>query len=135
MGIRCEVCDNFLSVFQLSRLCDNCYKVRTIAKCYSSEEVLDCLEQNFKVDYIKRTKSLPTILEEEGVDAVYKRSNTEQSSYKKPDAYKNVSATATAEPVASNDMVFNEQFRKELEDKVVKSIETRQQKHKKNKSH
>ncbi len=122
MGIRCEVCDNFLSVFQLSRLCDNCYKVRTIAKCYSSEEVLDCLEQNFKVDYIKRSKSLPTIKED-------------NEDFKKPDAYKNVSATATAEPVAYNDTIITEDFKKELENKVVKSIETRQQKHKKNKSH
>jgi len=118
MGIRCEVCDNFLSVFQLSRLCEDCYKVRTIAKCYSSSEVLDCLEKTFKVDYMKRTKSLPTIVEE---------------TLEKPSAYKNVN---TSVPVAANDVVINtEQFRKELEDKVVKQIETRQQKHKKNKSH
>lgn len=118
MGIRCEVCDSFLSVFQLSRLCDNCYKVRTIAKCYSSEEVLDCLEKNFKVDYIKRAKSLPTIKED-------------NEDFKKPDAYKNLSSSA---PAAYNDNVISENFKKELEDKVVKSIETRQQRHRKNKS-
>lgn len=113
MGIRCEVCDNYLSVFQLSRLCEYCYKVRTIAKCYSSEEVLDCLEKNFKVDYMTRSKSLPTINEEK---------------LEKPSAYKNVN---TSVPIPSNETIIPENFRKELEDKVVKQIETRQQKHKK----
>jgi len=108
MGIRCEVCDNFLSVFQLSRLCEDCYKVRTIAKCYSSEEVLDCLEKTFKVNYLTRSKSLPTI---------------EEDKLEKPSAYKNVN---TSVPVASNDVVLDDNFRKELEDKVVKQIETRQ---------
>lgn len=109
MGIRCEVCDSFLNIFQLSRLCEDCYKIRTITKCYSSSEVLDCLEKNFKVDYLIRTKSLPDIKEED-------------------------EERPKSTPVASNDIVLNDKFKKELEEKVIRQIETRNSK-KKNKSH
>jgi len=79
MGFRCELCDDFLSVFQLSRLCENCYKVRTIIKCYDSAKILDCLETNFIVDYenkttlkkitkTKSTGSLSTIKEESKIE-------------------------------------------------------------------
>ena len=46
---RCELCDNGLFLFQSSRLCESCYKIRTIIKCYTTEEILNCLEDNFKV--------------------------------------------------------------------------------------
>ena len=51
MGFRCELCDAFLPVIQLSRLCPTCYTIRTIVKCYEADKILDCLNKNFKVDY------------------------------------------------------------------------------------
>jgi hypothetical protein len=62
---RCELCDSFLSLFQLSHLCENCYKIRTIIKCYNSPEILDCLENNFKIEYRAKSAPLPTIPEDE----------------------------------------------------------------------
>lgn len=53
MGWRCDLCDDTLPIFQLSRLCPTCYKVRTIVKCYDCDTILDCLEKTFKVDYKK----------------------------------------------------------------------------------
>lgn len=47
MGFRCELCDEFLNIFQFSHLCDKCYRIRTITKCYSAETILNCLENNF----------------------------------------------------------------------------------------
>ena len=49
MVFRCELCDSFLSVFQFSHLCENCYKIRTIVKCYDEAKVLESLEDNFLV--------------------------------------------------------------------------------------
>jgi GH43 family beta-xylosidase len=49
MGIRCEVCDDFLNIFQLSKLCDNCYKIRTIVKVYNSNVILKHLENHFLI--------------------------------------------------------------------------------------
>ena len=49
MGIRCEVCDEFLNIFQLSKLCITCYKIRTIVKAYNSSVILKHLENNFLV--------------------------------------------------------------------------------------
>lgn len=49
INFRCELCDNFLSLLQFSHLCDNCYKIRTITKCYNSETILNCLENNFLI--------------------------------------------------------------------------------------
>ena len=49
MGIRCEVCDDFLNIFQLSKLCDNCYKIRTIVKAYNSSAILKHLENHFLI--------------------------------------------------------------------------------------
>lgn len=50
MVFRCELCDKFLNVFQFSHLCDECYKIRTLIKCYNTESILNCLENNFLVD-------------------------------------------------------------------------------------
>ena len=49
MGIRCEVCDDFLNIFQLSKLCVNCYKIRTIVKAYNSNAILKHLENHFLI--------------------------------------------------------------------------------------
>ena len=49
MGIRCELCDEFLNIFQLSKLCVNCYKIRTIVKAYNSTVILKHLEDNFLI--------------------------------------------------------------------------------------
>ena len=46
---RCELCDNYLYLFRGGRLCDCCYKIRTIVKCYDCETILKCLEKNFLV--------------------------------------------------------------------------------------
>lgn len=48
--VRCELCDNFLPIFQLSKLCPTCYKIRTIIKCYSNEIILEQLEKKFILD-------------------------------------------------------------------------------------
>lgn len=50
MVFRCELCDSFLPLLQLSHLCPTCYKIRTITKCYSTEKILKCLEENFLVN-------------------------------------------------------------------------------------
>ena len=49
MVFRCELCDNFLSMFQFSHLCNTCYKIRTIVKCYDEKAVLENLEDNFLI--------------------------------------------------------------------------------------
>ena len=48
--VRCELCDDFLPIFQLSKLCPICYKIRTILKCYSNEIILEHLEKKFILD-------------------------------------------------------------------------------------
>ena len=50
MGFRCELCDQWLSIFQISKLCDTCYKTRTIVKAYSAESILKSLESNFLIE-------------------------------------------------------------------------------------
>ena len=49
MTFRCEICDAWLPMFQFSKLCPTCYKIRTITKCYSAKEILSTLENNFLV--------------------------------------------------------------------------------------
>ena len=49
MTFRCEICDDWLPMFQFSKLCPTCYKIRTITKCYSAKEILATLEDNFLV--------------------------------------------------------------------------------------
>ena len=72
MGFRCELCDQWLSIFQISKLCDTCYKTRTIVKAYSAESILKSLQENFLIE-----------------DLVEK----EEPEHKKPDGYKNVNDT------------------------------------------
>ena len=38
---RCELCDNYLYLFSGGRLCEDCYRIRTIVKCYNSKTILD----------------------------------------------------------------------------------------------
>lgn len=46
---RCELCDCYLRFLQTGYLCDICYKIRLITKCYNAEEILKCVEENFKI--------------------------------------------------------------------------------------
>ena len=48
--VRCSVCDAFLSMFQLSTLCDTCYKVRTIVKAYTADKILKTLQTHFLIE-------------------------------------------------------------------------------------
>ena len=50
LKLRCVTCDNWLPVFQLSTLCETCYKIRTIVKAYNSELILKSLQENFLVE-------------------------------------------------------------------------------------
>ena len=56
MGFFCSLCDEFLPLFQLSKLCDTCYKVRTIVKVYSAETILKNIEENFLVEGVKKVE-------------------------------------------------------------------------------
>ena len=47
---RCELCDEYLPLFSFGRLCENCYRIRTITKCYSSNTIKEYLEAVFLVD-------------------------------------------------------------------------------------
>jgi len=81
MGIRCELCDEFLPLFQLSRLCPNCYKIRTIVKCYDAEKVLHCLDKNFRVNYETETKIADTdtpVVSEDETEKPKTRSETKK---------------------------------------------------------
>lgn len=46
---RCELCDDYLNLFCGGRLCDGCYRIRTIVKCYDSSTIMKCLEANFLI--------------------------------------------------------------------------------------
>ena len=58
MNVRCEICSDWLPLFQLSKLCPTCYKVRTIVKAYSADVILKKLQEHFLVDIfdIEETK-------------------------------------------------------------------------------
>lgn len=64
MGLRCELCDNWLSMFQLSKLCETCYKTRTIVKAYSAQQILEKLEEHFLVANKEFEEKLKEELEE-----------------------------------------------------------------------
>jgi hypothetical protein len=80
MGLRCELCDDWLNIFQLSKLCETCYKTRTIIKAYSSILILKSLEDNFLID------NLPKLIKVE--DNV-----KPEEQHKKPDGYKNINSS------------------------------------------
>ena len=83
MGLRCELCDDWLSLFQMSKLCDTCYKTRTIVKAYSAQSILRSLEEHFLVnDPEPEPEPEPEL--------------------KKPDGYKNVNSTETSTPTADD---------------------------------
>ena len=46
---RCELCDSYLGLLTAGRLCADCYKIRTITKCYDSNTILTHLENHFLV--------------------------------------------------------------------------------------
>ena len=87
MGLRCEMCDDWLSMFQLSKLCDTCYKTRTIVKAYSAQQILDKLEEHFLVGNKEFEEKLKEELEEK----------EESKEGKKPNYYKNISTSAIEE--------------------------------------
>lgn len=47
---RCELCDGYLPIFSLGRLCESCYRIRTITKCYNSKVIRSYLEAVFLVE-------------------------------------------------------------------------------------
>ena len=50
INVRCEVCNEWLPILQLSKLCPICYKIRTIVKAYSADVILKKLQEHFLVD-------------------------------------------------------------------------------------
>jgi len=90
MNVRCEMCNDWLPLFQLSKLCPTCYKVRTIVKAYSADVILKKLQENFLVDIFdieetKETKEdnnepLPEKLKED----IKKLGSDDQKDYDKP---------------------------------------------------
>ena len=50
LTIRCNLCDSFLPMFQLSTLCPTCYKTRTIVKAYSADKILKTLQEHFLIE-------------------------------------------------------------------------------------
>lgn len=97
---RCELCDSFLSLFQTGRLCNNCYKIRTITKCYSSETILKSLERNFLVP-IDESDNDEEKVEVEEEEKETKMDTTEDNTYieppKKNDNYKAINASVIVE--------------------------------------
>lgn len=47
---RCELCDGYLPIFQSGRLCEICYKIRTIIKCYSATAIHKYISNGFLID-------------------------------------------------------------------------------------
>ena len=66
MGFRCELCDQWLSIFQISKLCDTCYKTRTIVKAYSAESILKSLQENFLIeDLVEKEEIKETVADDQ----------------------------------------------------------------------
>jgi len=93
MNVRCEMCNDWLPLLQLSKLCPICYKVRTIVKAYSADVILKKLQEHFLVDIFdieetKETKEtnnnnnepLPQKLKED----IKKLESDDQKDYEKP---------------------------------------------------
>ena len=92
MNVRCEMCNDWLPLFQLSKLCPTCYTVRTIIKAYSADVILKKLQEHFLVDIFdiedtKQTKEdnntnepLPQKLKED----IKKLGADDQKDYDKP---------------------------------------------------
>lgn len=57
MGFRCELCDDWLPMLSFCKLCDKCYKIRTIVKCYNSEKILNNLQEYFLVSHAREEES------------------------------------------------------------------------------
>tara|TARA_R110002153_G_scaffold113188_1_gene255507 strand:- start:1764 stop:2102 length:339 start_codon:yes stop_codon:yes gene_type:complete len=47
---RCELCDGYLPIFQTGRLCEICYKIRTIIKCYSATAIHKYISDGFLIN-------------------------------------------------------------------------------------
>ena len=53
MGLRCELCDDFLPIFQFSKLCEKCYRIRTLVKVYGKDDICSHLEEKFMVSHTR----------------------------------------------------------------------------------
>jgi len=53
MGLRCELCDDFLPIFQFSKLCEKCYRIRTLVKVYGKDDICSHLEDKFMVSHTR----------------------------------------------------------------------------------
>ena len=98
MGFRCELCDEWLPMLQFSKLCPTCYKIRTIVKCYSAQEILEHLEKNFLVShareeefkrkdkqfFIEEEKRLEKVFNEEMAKLKDERESNDLKDYDKP---------------------------------------------------
>ena len=74
---RCELCDGYLRILQTGYLCDTCYKIRLITKCYSNEDILKCVEKNFKVkgeEVFEKPKAYKNVSVSELQNVVLKKS-------------------------------------------------------------
>ena len=60
MQVRCEICNAWLSLFQISKLCETCYQIRTIVKAYSADKILESLQLTFLVVPQEPTPKEPT---------------------------------------------------------------------------
>ena len=60
MQVRCEICNAWLSLFQISKLCETCYQIRTIVKAYSADKILESLQLTFLVAPQEPTPKEPT---------------------------------------------------------------------------
>ena len=69
MGFRCELCDDWLPMLSFCKLCSTCYKLRTIVKCYSANDVLKNVESSFLVSHCReeeeKVKDKKFFIEEE----------------------------------------------------------------------
>lgn len=93
---RCELCDSFLSLFQNGRLCENCYKIRTITKCYSSSVILKSLEKTFLVSIDEEVEDEEVKEEKEDkMDTTEDKLNVVP--YEKNDNFKAINASVIVE--------------------------------------
>lgn len=53
---RCELCDGYLPIFQSGRLCEICYKIRTIIKCYSATSIHKYISNGFLINLTEEEK-------------------------------------------------------------------------------
>ena len=75
---RCELCDTYLPILSSGRLCETCYKIRLITKCYSAESIHKYIANMFLVDIDTNSEITENLTEKE------KKDLTEDDTYEKP---------------------------------------------------